>query len=68
MERNAAEQIIAILYGTDTETGRQLLRDLLEDMGLAALTDEAVFRLAGKHRHRHDTELTRMERHDKGRR
>ena len=39
MERNAAELIIAILYGTDTETGRQLLRDLLADMGLAALTD-----------------------------
>jgi hypothetical protein len=68
MEGNEAEQIITILYGTDTETGRQLLRDLLEDMGLAALTDEAIFRLAGKHRRQHDIELARMERHDKGRR
>jgi hypothetical protein len=68
MERNEAEQIIAILYGTDTETGRQLLRDLLADMGLAALTDEAVFTLAGKHRRRHDIELARTERRDKERR
>jgi hypothetical protein len=67
MERKEADQIIAILYGTDTETGRQLLHDLLEEMGLATLTDEAVCTLAGEHRRRHDTEPARLERRDRER-
>ena len=48
--RAEATNIINELYSTDTVPGQEMLRDLLNEMGLAALTDEAVVKLALKHR------------------
>ena len=50
MNRAQAEDIITnTLYGTDTDTGRQLAAELIEEMGTKALTDRAVIRLAQLH-------------------
>lgn len=53
--KTATDLIVNALYGApgeswDTTTGRELVNDLLDEMGLAALSDEAVIRLAGMHR------------------
>ena len=50
----AISTINEVLYGSpgaahDTEKGRELIRDLVEEMGLSALTDAAVIRLAQMH-------------------
>jgi hypothetical protein len=46
--RAQAESTIAALYG-DTDLGNQLLATLVAEMGMAALTDEAVVMLARMH-------------------
>ena len=51
----ATRLVVEVLYGApgedhDTPQGRELLLGLLEELGLAALTDEAVVRLAQRHR------------------
>ena len=54
-KREADERVVRdVMYGApgepyDTETGRTLMVALLEQMGLSALTDEAVARLAAMH-------------------
>jgi len=63
MDRAQAEDIINnTLYGTDTDTGRDLLLDLIGEMGTKALTDEAVIRLAALHEQKHDGAVNRMSR------
>jgi len=63
MTRESAAHLIQdVLYGTDTETGHRLLSDLVAEMGLDALSDEAVVRLAAMHQEHHDAELARWER------
>ena len=55
MDRKRAEHVIRkVLFGApgeeyDTETGRVLVLKVLDRMGLAALTDEAVTLLAAEH-------------------
>lgn len=59
--RGQAEQIIAALYGLDTETAEPLIRLLLELMGTAAFTDEAIIRLAAIQEEFHEAECRRLE-------
>jgi len=48
--REQDERAIRELYGTDTQDGHELLIGLINDeIGLAALTDDAVRRLAKMH-------------------
>ena len=55
MTREQAEHVVRdVLFGApgeghETEPGRDLMLALLEEMGLAALTDAAVVRLAALH-------------------
>lgn len=63
MSRTADERTINdVLYGVDTEEGRDLLMELIAEMGTSALTDEAVHRLARKHEERHEGNIDRLTR------
>lgn len=64
--RDSDIQNINSLYGApgeryDTEDGRKLLCDLLEDYGLAAFSDTFVMHLAAKHRAHDFAECNRAE-------
>lgn len=65
MTREEAEQIVRdVMYGApgedhDTARGRGLLLGVLEQMGLSALTDEAVVRLAAAHQAEDERETNR---------
>lgn len=59
--RNEAERKInKVFYGTDTEEGRELLLELIEELGTAALTDEAAVKLAEMHERRHDGNIAAL--------
>lgn len=66
--RAEARRIITeTLYGApgedyDTPDGRELMTALLEQMGLLALTDDAVVRLAAMHRDRDERQTRAAER------
>lgn len=49
LSRDEAERHIDRLYGLGGAVGEQLLLDVVEDLGVAALSDDAVQRLAAKH-------------------
>lgn len=55
--REAERKINEVFYGTDTELGRDLLFALIAEHGTAALTDEAVIKLAEMHERRHDENI-----------
>ena len=65
MSRKEAERIITeVLYGApgasyDTPEGRDMIHELVDRMGLSALTDDAVIRLAAMHR-AHDEQQTQQ--------
>lgn len=55
MDRKQAERLINdVLYGVDTPEGKELLLELIEEMGTSALTDEAVIKLAELQDRTHD--------------
>lgn len=55
MDRKQAERLVNdVLYGVDTPEGKELLLELIEEMGTSALTDEAVIKLAELHDRTHD--------------
>jgi len=58
-ERYRDEQDIKALYDTDTEIGIRLLAEVVCEIGLSALSDEAIEQLAEAHRQRHDGETAR---------
>ena len=61
MDRRKAERVINdVLYGTDTDIGRELLLKLVAEMGTAALTDEAAIKLAQLHENAHDESIDRL--------
>ncbi len=66
MTREKAEDIVRnVLYGApgedyDTADGRRLLLGVLEEMGIAALTDEAVIRLAAAHQAHDEWRTSRL--------
>jgi hypothetical protein len=53
LSRDEAEQQIERLYGLDGTVGEQMLLDVVEDLGAAALSDDAVQRLAARQRAHH---------------
>jgi hypothetical protein len=53
LSRDEAEQQIERLYGLDGTVGEQLLLDVVEDLGVAALSDDAVQRLDARQRAHH---------------
>jgi hypothetical protein len=58
----ATQTINDVLYGSpgaehDTKDGRDLIHNLIDEMGLSALTDEAAIRLAQMHEAHHDRSL-----------
>jgi hypothetical protein len=65
MARERAEQIIrGVMYGApgedhDSASGRRPLLGVLEQMGLSALADEAVVRLAAAHQAEDERETNR---------
>jgi hypothetical protein len=59
--RKQAESTIHALYA-GTDTGDALLKLLIEEMGMAALTDAAVVKLAQMHIRAEERSLRRMER------
>jgi hypothetical protein len=67
MTRAQAEDIVNnVLYGTDTDTGRHLAGELIEEMGTAALTDRAVIRLAQLHQQMEHIQMMEAERRHRG--
>jgi len=67
MTRAEAEDIVNnILFGTDTDTGRELAARLIEEMGTAALTDRAVIRLAELHQVKEMMLIREAERRHRG--
>ena len=65
MTREGAERIVRdVMYGApgedwDTPDGRRLLIGVLEQMGLSALTDAAVIRLAAEHQAEDERQASR---------
>lgn len=66
MTRERAERIVRdVMYGApgegrDTPDGRRLLLGVLEQMGLSALTDAAVIRLAAEHQAEDERQASRV--------
>jgi hypothetical protein len=56
-ERYKDEQDIKSLYDTDTEIGMRLLAEVVCELGLSALTDEAIAELAKAHRQRSGNQI-----------
>lgn len=53
MTRADAERMIGNLYGVDSDQGLLLMVQVVERLGLKALTDEAVIALAKKQEEHH---------------
>lgn len=56
-ERLRDEHTIDTLYGFDTEPGKELLFEVIEKLGVRALSDHAVTLLAEKHKTFHNQSI-----------